>query len=130
MATDSAPGDTAGSGASSNQGLGGLILAHKRAAAAVVGIVLVLIVISVLPAVLGSSSGALNDATTCSEWAAASGDQKVAYAQLFLRENGSLTSAGLTSAAVQNTISQGCVRAAYLGEADDVSVIGAVNKAF
>jgi ABC-type transport system involved in cytochrome c biogenesis permease component len=130
VATNSAPGDAAGSGASSNPGLSGLILAHKRATAIVVGIVLVLIVISVLPAVLGSSSGALNDATTCSEWAAASGDQKVAYAQLFRRENGSLTSAGQTPAAVQNTISDGCVRAAYLGEADDVSVIGAVNKAF
>jgi ABC-type transport system involved in cytochrome c biogenesis permease component len=130
VATNSAPGDTAASDASSNQGLSGLILAHKRATAVVAGIVLVLIVISVLPAVLGSSSGALNDAATCSEWAAASGDQQVAYAQLFLRENGSLTSAGQTAGAVQNTISQGCVRAAYLGEADDVSVIGAVNKAF
>ena len=130
MATNSAPGDAAGPSASSNQGLSGLILAHKRATAIVVGIVLVLIAISVLPAVLGSSSGALNDATTCSEWAAASGDQQVAYAQLFLRENGSLTNAGQTAAAVQNTVSQGCVRAAYLGEADDVSVIGAVNKAF
>ena len=130
MATNSAPGDAAGPSASSNQGLSGLILAHKRATAIVVGIVLVLIAISVLPAVLGSSSGALNDATTCSEWAAASGDQQVAYAQLFLRENGSLTNAGQTAAAVQNTVSQGCVRAAYLGEADDVSVIGAVNQAF
>jgi ABC-type transport system involved in cytochrome c biogenesis permease component len=130
MATNSAPGDAAGPDVSSNQGLSGLILAHKRATAIVAGIVLVLIVISVLPAVLGSSSGALNDATTCSEWAAASGDQKVAYAQLFLRENGSLTNAGQTPAAVQNTITQGCVRAAYLSEADDISVIGAVNKAF
>ena len=130
MATNSAPGDAAGPSASSNQGLSGLILAHKRATAIVVGIVLVLIAISVLPAVLGSSSGALNDATTCSELAAASGDQKVAYAQLFLRENGSLTNAGQTVAAVRNTVTQGCVRAAYLGEADDVSVIGAVNKAF
>ena len=130
MATNSAPGEAAGSSEAPNQGLGGLILAHKRATAIVVAVVLVLAVISVLPALLGGSGGAMNDATTCSEWASASSDQQAAYAQLFLREHGSLTNAGQTTGAVENTISQECVHAAYLGEADDVSVIGAVNKAF
>jgi hypothetical protein len=130
MYTNSAPGDTGGSGPTAEPGVSALILAHKRAAAVVVAIVLFAIAITVVPALAGSNSGALNDATTCSQWAAASAGQKSAYAQRYLDEYGSFSGAGRNLNAVQNTITQRCVRAAYLGEADDVSVLAAVRRDF
>lgn len=56
--------------------------------------------------------------------------QQSGYAQLYLHEYGSFSGAGRTLDAVQNTITQRCVRAAYLGEADDVSVLAAIHQAY
>lgn len=130
MATNSAPGDTGGSGPTAEPGLSAVILAHKRAAAVVVAVAVLAIALTVVPALLGSSSGALSDATTCSQWAAASAGQKSGYAQLYLHQYGSFSSAGRNLDAVQNTINRRCVQAAYLGEADDVSVLAAIQQAY
>ena len=139
MATNSAPGEgegagaageDAGSGATAEPGLWPLLRRHKRATAIVVAIAVLAIALSVVPALVGSSSGPLTDATSCSGWSGASSAQKAAYVQLYLDAYGSFSGAGRTSAAVQTSINHGCIRAAYLGEADDVSVLAAVRGDF
>jgi hypothetical protein len=139
MATNSAPGDDArpgssneraDSGATAEPGLWPLISRHKRATGIVVGLAVLAIALSVVPALVGSSSGPLNDATTCSQWASASSTQQSDYARLYLDGYGTFSGAGRTGAAVQTSISRACVRAAYLGEADDVSILAAVRGDF
>jgi hypothetical protein len=132
MATNGAPGngDGDGSGSTAEPGLWPLILRHRRASATVAAIAVLAIGLSVVPGLVGSGGGPLSDATTCSQWSAASSAQRSAYVQLYLESYGSFSGAGRTSAAVQTTITHGCVRAAFLGEADDVSVLAAVHGDF
>ena len=125
-----APGDSADSGPSAEPGLWPLIRAHRRAAGIVVAIAVLAIALTVIPAIVGSSGGPLSDSTNCSQWSAASSAQKAAYVQLYLDEYGSFSGAGRTSAAVRTTIEHGCIRAAFLGEADSVSVLAAVRGEF
>ena len=70
----------------------------------------------------------LSDSSTCPAWGSASQNQRSAYARLYIAEYPSgaardqdTTEADLTSA---------CTHAAYLGEADDVSLVAAMNHAF
>ncbi len=139
MVTNSAPGEGAergaagegaGSGSTAEPGLWPLLRRHKRATAIVAAIAVLAIALSVVPGLVSSSSGPLTDATSCSDWSAASSAQKGAYVELFLDAYGRSSGAGRTNAAVQASITHGCVRAGYLGEADDVSVLSALRGDF
>jgi hypothetical protein len=107
-----------------------LIAEHKRATVAIIGLFLLMIVVTVVPAVAGSSSSSISDSTNCSAWAGAPSAQQTAYGHLYLKEYrpGPNTDANATE--VAQTISKACVQAAYLGEADELSVLAAFRHEF
>ncbi|MGO9821314.1 MAG: hypothetical protein ACLPTJ_11770 [Solirubrobacteraceae bacterium] len=110
--------------------LSALIAEHKRATAAIVGVFLLMIAITVVPALAGSSSSSISDSATCSQWAAAPSSQQTAYGHLYLKEYHPAPNTDSNAAEVAQTISKACVQAAYLGEADDLSVLAAFRHDF
>ena len=109
---------------------GALIAEHKRATAAVVGVFMLMIAITVVPSLAGSSSSSISDSATCSQWAAAPSSQQTAYGHLYLREYRPAPNTDSNAAEVAQVISKACVQAGYLGEADNLSVIGAFRHEF
>jgi hypothetical protein len=107
-----------------------IILRHKAAAAAAIAVVLVLVGVMAAAALPNAKAGALTDSSTCSAWQSATQTQQAAYAHLYVTEHGSSVSGGLGGAGVESSINGACKHAAYLGEADDISVIAALSHAF
>jgi hypothetical protein len=105
-----------------------IILRHKAASAAAVAIVLVLVAGMVAAALPSARAGALSDSSTCSAWSSGTGAQQAAYARLYVNEH--LAGASRDAATVETAMNTACNHAAYLGEADDVSVVAALNHAF
>ncbi|HEY5427943.1 MAG TPA: hypothetical protein VIK04_02410 [Solirubrobacteraceae bacterium] len=129
---NSADGDTAGAGPAVPPGwsLTALMLGHKRVSAASIVVVLALIVVTVLTTVANPARAPLTDASTCSAWAAGTGAQKVAYALVYIGEYGGGPDTTRTARTLVTTIDTECVRASYLGEADDVSILASIRHAF
>jgi hypothetical protein len=107
-----------------------IVRRHKAATAGAIVVVLVLIGAMVAAALPSAKAGALSDSSTCSAWSAATQAQQSAYAHLYVTEHASSVSGGLAAANVESTINGDCNHAAYLGEADDISIIAALNHAF
>lgn len=107
-----------------------VISRRKRASAGAIALLLVLVAVTVAPAFLSSSGGALSDSTSCSEWSSASQAQQNTYSDLFGSEHGVLLSAGRDANSIRSAINNACIQAAYLGEADDVSVVGAIKHEY
>jgi len=99
---------------------------HKRETAAVIVVVVLLVAFTAASALSSSRASALSDASTCSEWASAGQSQQAAYARLYVTEYRSSRSTG----SVESALSSACTHAAYLGEADDISLVAAMNHAF
>jgi hypothetical protein len=93
-------------------------------------VVLVLIGVMVAAALPSAKAGALSDSSTCSAWTSATQAQQTAYANLYISEHGSTVSGGLAAGSVESAINGDCNHAADLGEADDISVLAALNHAF
>jgi hypothetical protein len=131
MATDKET-DAAASGSSAYQSwtLTSVMLRHKRASGGAIAFLLVLVALTVVTTVASPGREALSDSATCSEWGAATAAQKIAYARVYLKEYGPLANAAPDSDAVETVINNACIRASYLGEADDLSVIAGVRHAF
>lgn len=96
------------------------------------GVALLVVLIGVVTAVGLSSSGnaPLSDATPCSEWASAGSAQRTAYARLYLTEHDALLGLSGEATRVQAAIDSNCAHAAYLGEADEVTVLAAIERHF
>lgn len=107
-----------------------IVRRHKAATAGAIVVVLVLIGAMVAAALPSAKAGALSDSSTCSAWSSATSAQQAAYAHLYITEHASSVSGGLGAPSVQATINGDCNHAAYLGEADDISIIAALNHAF
>jgi hypothetical protein len=90
-----------------------IIARHKRETAVVVALVIVLI-------------GTMAATALPSSRSSAGQSQQATYARLYLTEYGGTRDA----ASVVSAINSACTHAAYLGEADDVSVVAAINHAF
>lgn len=75
-------------------------------------------------------AGALGDSSTCSSWSAAGSSQQAAYAHLYVTEHGALAGGARDPGSVEAAVTSACNHAAYLGEADDISVLAALNHAF
>jgi hypothetical protein len=103
---------------------------HKTATVATIAIVVVFVGVMAAAALPSARAGALKDSSTCSAWTAASQAQQTAYAHLYITEHGSNVSGALGAASVVSAVNSACNHAAYLGEADDISVVGALNHAF
>jgi hypothetical protein len=126
--------DPAGSGPA--PGVGGqwtlLALArrHPRMAAASLALVSGLVAVTILTTVASPRRAALSDAASCSQWAAATPAQQTAYAHLYIDEYGRTADTAAHAAAVRRAIDRACTHASYLGEADDVSILASLRKAF
>jgi hypothetical protein len=106
-----------------------VILRHKAASAGAAAVLL--IVLSTLASVLlPGGGGALSDSASCSAWASASQSQQNAYSQIYLNEHGRLPSGAGDVTGVRSAIDNDCIKAAYLGESDDVTIIAAIEHAY
>ena len=108
-----------------------VLLAHKRASAAVLALLLVMVAVTAAPALSSSSSAApVSDSTSCSQWSAASQALRVAYSRLYINEHSSLLSRAPAPSAIESAVSSGCTRAAYLGEGDEITVVSAIKRQY
>jgi len=107
-----------------------VISRHKGPFAGAIAFLFVLVAVTVAPAFLGSSGGALSDSTSCSEWSSASQAQQSTYSHLYLNEYGALPSGARDVNSIKSAINNACIQAAYLGEADDVSVVAAIKHQY
>ncbi len=107
-----------------------LVLAHKAASAASLVLLLFVVAVMAAPAFSSSSAGPLSDSTSCSEWSSSSPAQRNAYARLYLTEHVSLLGKVPTAPSIESVIDTGCTHAAYLGQGDEVTVIGAIRHQY
>jgi hypothetical protein len=137
-ATHSDPGSTArsgnpvaaGSSADHRWTLTALVLAHKRVAAGSIAIVLALIAATIVTTVSSPSRQPLSDSASCTQWAAGTPAQKIAYSHLYINEYGRFPNTARYAAAVETAINKACTTASYLGEADDISLLASLRHAF
>jgi hypothetical protein len=132
MTTNSASGDAPASRPSVRERLTlrTVMSRHKGASAGAIALLFVLVAVTVSPAFLSSSGGALSDSTSCSGWGSASQAQQTAYSHLYLNEHGALPSGARDPNSIKSAVSNACIQAAYLGEADDVSVVAAIKHQY
>lgn len=104
-----------------------IILRHKRATAGAIALVVVLLGVMAAAALPSAKAGPLADSSSCSAWTSASAAQQTAYAHLYISEH---VSAAPAPGSVESAINSACNHAAYLGEADEVSIVAALNHAF
>ena len=132
MTTNSASGDAPASGPTVRERLTlrTVMSRHKGASAGAIALLFVLVAVTVSPAFLSSSGGALGDSTSCSGWGSASQAQQTAYSHLYLNEYGALPSGARDPNSIKSAVSNACIHAAYLGEADDVSVVAAIKHQY
>ena|SRR5947209_553931 len=107
----------------------GLARAHKRATAAVLGILLTFLAI-VLVSDLGSRVSRVTDSTSCSVWGSAPQPERDAYAALYVTEHGPLPSGASDAGTIGGVIDDGCTQAYGFDEADTVTVLEAVRKQY
>ena len=131
-ATNSDPGDTAASGASAHERwtLTSLMLGHKRVAAGSIVLVLAVIAVTIVTTVSSPSRQPLSASASCTQWAAGTSAQKIAYSHLYINEYGRVPNTARYAAAVETAINKACTKASYLGEADDISVLASLRHAF
>jgi len=94
----------------------------------VIAVVVVLVGVMVAAALPSAREVSLSDSSTCSAWGSASQAQRSAYAALYITEYRS--SAARDQDTTESELTGACNHAAYLGEADDVSLVAAMNHAF
>jgi hypothetical protein len=131
MAANSEPDAAApGSSASPPWSLMSLIRAHRRASAGAIVFVLLVVAVTIVTTVSSPTRAPLSDSASCSQWAAATPAQKIAYSHVYINEYGAFANTNRNADAVEAAIDKSCVRAAYLGEADDISVLASLRHAF
>jgi hypothetical protein len=137
-ATDSDSGNSAPSGNPAASGgnadhrwtVTALVLAHKRVAAGSIVVLLALIVVTIVTTVSSPSRQPLSASASCTQWAAGTPAQKIAYSHLYINEYGRVPNTARSAAAVETAINKACIKASYLGEADDISVLASLRRAF
>jgi hypothetical protein len=137
-ALNSDPGTSARSGGSAAAGssadhrwtLTALVLGHKRVAAGSIVVVIALIAVTIFTTVSSPSRQSLSDSASCTQWAAGTPAQKIAYSHLYINEYGRFPNTARYAAAVETAIDTACTKASYLGEADDISVLASLRHAF
>ena len=130
---DSEPGEIDAPGSLADRRrwtLTSLALRHKRVAAGSIVLLVALIVATIVTTVSSPSREPLSDSASCTQWAAGTPAQKLAYSHLYINEYGRSPNTAHYAAAVETAINKACTRASYLGEADDVSVLASLRHAF
>lgn len=137
-ATNSDPGDDAHSDDPAASGvsaehrwtLTALARKHKRVAAASTAVVLAVIAVTIVTTVSSRGRESLSDSASCTQWAAGTPAQKIAYSHVYINEYGRFANTARNAVAVETAINKACTKASYLGEADDISVLASLRHAF
>jgi hypothetical protein len=109
--------------------LRGVIMAHKRGSAAVLGI-LALLLASILITDLTSRGTRISDSSPCSVWSSATQRQRDAYAARYVTEHGALPSGASDAGTIEGVIDGGCTQAYGFDEADTVTVLQALRHEY
>ena len=88
-----------------------------------------ILVAIVVMADLGSRVSRISDSTPCSVWSSATGNQRDAYAALYLREHG-VAPGGAGQVTVEADIDYGCEMAYGFDESDTVNVLQAIRHQY
>jgi hypothetical protein len=103
-----------------------LVARHKRISLALAALVLFMVG-ALAYAAVGSKSGPVTNATTCTQWGSANVNQQTAYAALYLRQHGGrLANGGTTPASVIAAINSGCSQAFDNDVEDNVKMSQAI----
>ena len=85
---------------------------------------------TIVTTVSSPSRQPLSDSASCTQWAAGTSAQKIAYSHLYIIEYGRFPNTARYAAAVETAINKACTKASYLGQADDISVLASLRHAF
>jgi hypothetical protein len=108
----------------------GLIASHKVASFVIAALCAVTLAVLAL-VVLGPRSGAVTDSTTCQQWGSTNVTQQDAYARLYVKEHGPVSSAwGPVPTGVINAINAGCYQAFGEDVSDTATVVQAISRDF
>ncbi len=107
-----------------------LLRRHPRVSAASLVVVAVAVAVTVLTAVADPHPQALSSSSSCSQWAAATAAEQLAYSHLYIDEYGSFADTARDAARVRTQIGRACTHASYLGEADDITILAAKRHSF
>jgi hypothetical protein len=107
-----------------------LLRRHPRVTAAAALAVAAAVALTILTTVTNPRPQPLADSTSCSQWAAATRAEQVAYSNLYIDEYGRFADTARRAAEVRAQIGRACTHASYLGEADDLTVLAAMRHSF
>lgn len=108
----------------------GLIASHRKASLVIAGLCVLTVGFSVLMA-LGPMAGAVTDSTTCTQWGSTNVNGQDAYARLYVREHGPVSSRwGPAPSGVVNAINAGCFKAYGEDVSDETDVVEAISGNF
>ncbi len=89
--------------------------------------VLAVVVTVVVLEIVGPKVTSVADSTSCSQWGSVTDTEQIAYANLYLKEHGTLPGGATGVANVEAAINFGCVQAFSSDEEDTVSVLQAIR---
>jgi hypothetical protein len=108
----------------------GLIASHKVASLVIAALCAVTVAVVLLVA-LGPTAGAVTDSTTCAQWGSTNVNAQEAYASLYIREHGPVSSSwGPARQGVINAINAGCYEAFGEDVSDTATLVQAISRSF
>ena len=108
----------------------GLIASHKVASLVIAALCAVTVAVVLLVA-LGPKAGAVTDSTTCAQWGSTNVNAQEAYASLYIREHGPVSSSwGPARQGVINAINAGCYEAFGEDVSDTATLVQAISRSF
>jgi len=107
-----------------------LVASHKAAALVIAAVCIGTVAIFLFVA-LGPKAGAVTDSTTCAQWGSTNVTEQDAYARLYVREHGPVSSRwGPAPTGVVNAINAGCYQAFGEDVSDTATVVQAISRSF
>lgn len=107
-----------------------LLRRHPRLTAASFLVVAAVVAVTILTTVGNARPQPLANSASCSQWAAATRSEQLAYAHLYIDEYGPFADTARHADAVRGQIGRACTHASYLGEADDITILAAERHSF
>jgi hypothetical protein len=108
----------------------GLAASHKVASVVIAVLCAGTVAILVL-LLVGPKAGAVTDSTTCAQWGSTNVSRQDAYARLYVKEHGPVSSRwGPAPTGVINAINAGCYQAYGEDVSDTATVVQAISRDF
>lgn len=107
-----------------------LLRRHPRVTAASLLVVAAAVAVTILTTVTNPRPQPLANSASCSQWAAATRGEQLAYSHLYINEYGRFANTVRRADEVRAEIGRACTHASYLGEADDITILAAERHSF